>query len=148
VSAQRASVPLVGDASMREFGNWRSIEDAPLEEEVDVFVTDAYGSCYRLRDPCRRTLRGWVSAATGMRLAVTPVMWKPLIRVAASQGKDPLVFAAASLKNALDDIAAHWDRQTGKKVEISYAASNSLIKQIEQGAPADIFFSADLDWMD
>src|SRR6516162_1871250 len=67
---------------------------------------------------------------------------------AASQTKDTLVFAAASLKNALDDIAAQWQRQTGKKVAISYAASNNLIKQIEQGAPADIFFSADLDWMD
>jgi molybdate transport system substrate-binding protein len=67
---------------------------------------------------------------------------------ARAQGKDTLVFAAASLKNALDDIAAQWRRQTGKKIAISYAASNNLIKQIEQGAPADIFFSADTDWMD
>jgi len=58
------------------------------------------------------------------------------------------VFAAASLKNALDDIAGQWQRETGKKVVVSYAASNTLIKQIEQGAPADIFISADLDWMD
>ena len=41
-----------------------------------------------------------------------------------------------------------WQRETGKKVPISYAASNTLAKQIEQGAPADIFISADLDWMD
>jgi molybdate transport system substrate-binding protein len=67
---------------------------------------------------------------------------------AAAQGKEPLIFAAASLKNALDDIAGQWQRTTGKKVTISYAASNTLIKQIEQGAPADIFISADLDWMD
>jgi molybdate transport system substrate-binding protein len=65
-----------------------------------------------------------------------------------AQVKEPLVFAAASLKNALDDVAAQWQRETGKKVVISYAASNTLIKQIEQGAPADIFISADLDWMD
>src|SRR5258708_3677916 len=65
-----------------------------------------------------------------------------------AQVKEPLVFAAASLKNALDDIAAQWQRETGKKVAISYAASNTLIKQIEQGAPADLFISADLDWMD
>jgi molybdate transport system substrate-binding protein len=58
------------------------------------------------------------------------------------------VFAAASLKTALDEIAAQWQRQSGKKVVISYAASNTLIKQIELGAPADIFLSADLDWMD
>ena len=65
-----------------------------------------------------------------------------------AQLKEPLVFAAASLKNALDDIAAQWQRESGKKVVISYAASNTLIKQIEQGAPADMFISADLDWMD
>jgi len=67
---------------------------------------------------------------------------------AAAQARDPLVFAAASLKNALDDVAAQWQRETGKKVRISYAGSNNLIKQIEEGAPADIFFSADVDWMD
>src|SRR6266849_1935628 len=67
---------------------------------------------------------------------------------ASAQVKEPLVFAAASLKNALDEIAAQWQRESGKKVVISYAASNTLIKQIEQGAPADLFISADLDWMD
>jgi molybdate transport system substrate-binding protein len=67
---------------------------------------------------------------------------------APGQSRDTLVFAAASLKNALDEIAAQWQRETGKKVVISYAASNTLIRQIEQGAPADIFISADLDWMD
>src|SRR4051794_23412810 len=65
-----------------------------------------------------------------------------------AQAKDVMVFAAASLKNALDDAAAVWKRETGKKAVISYAASNALAKQIEAGAPADIFFSADLDWMD
>jgi molybdate transport system substrate-binding protein len=67
---------------------------------------------------------------------------------ARAQGRDVLVFAAASLKNALDEIVTQWQRETGKKVVVSYAASNALIKQIEQGAPADIFISADLDWMD
>src|SRR5882672_904456 len=65
-----------------------------------------------------------------------------------AQVKEPLVFAAASLKNALDEVAAQWQKESGKKVKISYAASNTLIKQIEQGAPADMFISADLDWMD
>lgn len=65
-----------------------------------------------------------------------------------AQVKEPLIFAAASLKNALDEVAAQWQREGGKKIVISYAASNTLIKQIEQGAPADIFISADLDWMD
>ena len=59
------------------------------------------------------------------------------------------MFAAASLKNALDEIAADWAKETGKHApRISYAASSALAKQIEQGAPADMFISADLDWMD
>ena len=58
---------------------------------------------------------------------------------AVAQSHDVLVFAAASLKNALDEVAAQWQRESGKRVAISYAASNTLIKQIEQGAPADIF---------
>lgn len=58
------------------------------------------------------------------------------------------VFAAASMKNALDDISAVYTKQTGVKVVASYAASSTLIKQIEQGAPADVFTSADLAWMD
>src|SRR5260370_12394968 len=58
------------------------------------------------------------------------------------------VFAAASMKNALDDIAAAYSAKTGIKIVVSYAASSALAKQIEQGAPADIFLSADTDWMD
>ena len=59
-----------------------------------------------------------------------------------------VVFAAASLKNALDDASAAWSRETGKSARISYAASSALAKQIEAGAPADLFLSADLAWMD
>ena len=58
------------------------------------------------------------------------------------------VFAAASMKNALDDVIAAYGRNTGRKVVVSYAASSALAKQIEQGAPADVFVSADQDWMD
>jgi molybdate transport system substrate-binding protein len=58
------------------------------------------------------------------------------------------VFAAASLKNALDAIASDYLQATGNKVKVSYAASSTLAKQIEAGAPADLFISADLDWMD
>ena len=58
------------------------------------------------------------------------------------------VFAAASLKTALDKVSAAWTAETGNKAVISYAASSALARQIEQGAPAGIFFSADLDWMD
>jgi len=67
---------------------------------------------------------------------------------ARAQGGDVVVFAAASLKNALDAINAQWQKETGKTAKISYAASSALAKQIEQGAPAQMFISADLDWMD
>lgn len=66
-----------------------------------------------------------------------------------AQSKELVIFAAASLKNALDETAAGWARLSGKPAaKISYSASNALAKQLEQGAPADIFMSADLDWMD
>ncbi|ODT13831.1 MAG: molybdate ABC transporter substrate-binding protein [Kaistia sp. SCN 65-12] len=67
---------------------------------------------------------------------------------ATAQAADVTVFAAASLKNALDSAAAAYKEKTGKALTISYAGSSQLAKQIEAGAPADIFFSADLDWMD
>ena len=73
--------------------------------------------------------------------------WVGLVH-AAAQDKTLTVFAAASMKNALDDIDAAYTAKTGVKVTVSYAASSALAKQIEQGAPADVFISADTDWMD
>jgi molybdate transport system substrate-binding protein len=67
---------------------------------------------------------------------------------ALAQDKTLTVFAAASMKNALDDIDTAYTAKTGVKIVASYAASSALAKQIEQGAPADIFASADTDWMD
>ena len=67
---------------------------------------------------------------------------------AKAQDDATLVFAAASLKNALDAAVEDYSKTTGKTVTVSYAASSALAKQIEEGAPADIFFSADLAWMD
>src|SRR6476619_5376287 len=64
-----------------------------------------------------------------------------------AQDNSLTVFAAASMKNALDDIDAAYTAKTGVKIVASYAASSALAKQIEQGAPADIFVSADTDWM-
>jgi molybdate transport system substrate-binding protein len=57
------------------------------------------------------------------------------------------VFAAASMKNALDDVNAAFAKRTMLKPVASYAATSALMRQIEQGAPADIFASADLTWM-
>ncbi|HLX80222.1 MAG TPA: molybdate ABC transporter substrate-binding protein [Burkholderiales bacterium] len=58
--------------------------------------------------------------------------------------QSPVVFAAASLRNALDEVAA----LSPSKPVISYGASSALARQIESGAPAQVFISADLDWMD
>ena len=69
------------------------------------------------------------------------------LQSAAAQTPPLVVFAAASMKNALDDVDAAFTKQTGIKVVASYAASSALMKQIEQGAPADVFISADVDWM-
>jgi len=85
------------------------------------------------------------SVGAGLLLVV---LAGPATHGAAAQGRDLLVFAAASLKNALDDVNAEYQRQTGRKVVVSYAASPTLAKQIELAAPADVFISADLDWMD
>jgi len=77
-------------------------------------------------------------------LALAVVLLTPVI----ARADGVLVFAAASLKTALDQVATDWRDATGKSVIISYAGSSSLARQIEQGAPADIFISASVDWMD
>ena len=83
--------------------------------------------------------RSWLGLAVA--LAFAPGM--------AHAQNNVVIFAAASLKNALDEIATTWSKDTGKPApRISYAASSALAKQMEQGAPADMFISADLDWMD
>ncbi|HBK46614.1 MAG TPA: molybdate ABC transporter substrate-binding protein [Xanthomonadaceae bacterium] len=66
-----------------------------------------------------------------------------------AHAQSPLtVFAAASLKESMDEAAAAYQQATGTPVRVSYAASSTLARQIEQGAPADVFMSADLEWMD
>jgi molybdate transport system substrate-binding protein len=86
-----------------------------------------------------RSLRAVLAAAVVACAALAPA-------VAAAEAVT--VFATASLKNALDDVAAAWEEATGNEATIAYAASSALAKQIEEGAPADIFISASEDWMD
>lgn len=69
-------------------------------------------------------------------------------RPAAQDASSVLVFAAASLKGALDEVGALVQQRAGVAMKASYAATSLLAKQIEEGAPADIFFSADEQWMD
>jgi molybdate transport system substrate-binding protein len=61
---------------------------------------------------------------------------------------DATVFAAASLKDALDELASAYRKRVSGRIIVSYAASSALAQQIAQGAPADIFISADLEWME
>lgn len=77
-------------------------------------------------------------------LAFALALAAPLLAAAA----DLTVLAAASLKGPLDEIAATFERASGHKVRISFAASSALARQVEAGAPAGVFISADLDWMD
>jgi molybdate transport system substrate-binding protein len=66
----------------------------------------------------------------------------------AARAGDVTVFAAASLREALDEVAADYTQMSGDTITISYAGSSALARQIERGAPADLFISASADWMD
>jgi molybdate transport system substrate-binding protein len=93
-------------------------------------------------------MKGFIVAARDLMMAAVVALTGSWGTPAHAQGRDLLVFGAASLKNALDDADAQYQRDAGHKIVVSYGASSALAKQIEGGAPADIFISADLDWMD
>lgn len=78
---------------------------------------------------------------------VLGIMFGGVFQAAAQDQGEVIVFAASSLRNALDDAGAAWSQAEGKTVTFSYAGSSALARQIEEGAPADVFISADLDWM-
>lgn len=80
------------------------------------------------------------------KLALASVLAAMIATPALSE--EVVVFAAASLKTALDAVAADFQAATGNTVTISYAGSNQLAKQTIEGAPADIFISAAVNWMD
>src|SRR5262249_25341125 len=110
------------------------------------------------RDGCALLRAQWiwrpvVLQRNGFVAALTAAFCLVALPLAAhAQGKPPeksiLVFAAASLKNALDAVDAAFAKQSGIDVVASYDASSALMKQIEQGAPAEIFISADRQWVD
>jgi molybdate transport system substrate-binding protein len=95
----------------------------------------------------QQTRRSWIALGQAILFILASGSFA-VISSAHAENRQLLVFAAASLRNALDETNAIWARETGRKALISYAASNALVKQIEAGAPADVFLSADLDWMD
>ncbi len=86
---------------------------------------------------------------TSIRISLVLIALSGALAATPTRAQDTVgVFAAASLKNVLDDLNAAFTRNSGLKVAPSYAASSALARQIEQGAPADIFVSADIPWMD
>ena len=87
------------------------------------------------------------SVVAGIAMAVLTAMPLPGARAQAPAG-EVTVFAAASLQDALQAAARRYAEQTGRSVKFSFAASSVLARQIEQGAPAAIFASADERWMD
>jgi molybdate transport system substrate-binding protein len=93
-----------------------------------------FGGKYRLESTMTR------------RLALAAVLAATLATPALAE--EVVVFAAASLKTALDAVAAGFEADTGNTVTISYAGSNALARQIIEGAPADIYISAAANWMD
>ena len=92
----------------------------------------------------RRTL---VTAVSATLLAMTAIL-SGCGNPAGEQDREIIIFAAASMKSALDEAVESWEKESGKDVTISYAGSSTLAKQLEQGAPADMFISANLEWMD
>jgi len=84
----------------------------------------------------RRRLTGWL-------VALLAVLYGGMIAA-----QEVTVFAAASLQNALEDIGRIYQSRHGQAVKFSFASSSALARQIEQGAPAAVFASADEQWMD
>jgi len=78
-------------------------------------------------------------------LALSSTVWNS---PASAQGQKLIIFAAASLKDALDEVNVAYQHENSQETATSYAASSTLAKQIEAAAPADVFISADVDWMD
>ncbi len=85
--------------------------------------------------------RRLAAALAGLALLAMPLAALPA-------AADTIVFAAASLKESLGAAVKAYEAKTGEKVAVIYAGSSQLARQIEAGAPADLFISADLDWMD
>ncbi|MFI5321587.1 MAG: molybdate ABC transporter substrate-binding protein, partial [Myxococcota bacterium] len=83
--------------------------------------------------------------ASAAPLALAAALLAPPAR---AEQPELLVFAASSLTNALEEIGPLYTKETGQPVKFSFAASSALARQLEAGARADAFLSADLEWMD
>jgi molybdate transport system substrate-binding protein len=90
--------------------------------------------------PARRRARPWRFA----RVAALPL----LLLALAAHADTVTVFAAASLRESLDEVSRAFERASGHAVRVSYGASSALARQVEAGAPAQLFIAADTDWAD
>lgn len=90
-----------------------------------------------------KVLRRWAAA-----LPLLLLLLLPPVQAGDSASGIVLVHAAASLSNVMQQLGASYQQQSGQQVQFSFAASSTLARQIEAGAPADVFISADGDWMD
>jgi molybdate transport system substrate-binding protein len=133
----RAGDILIDRKSSREYRNGAS--DGCLDPPNACLARGNRGSQSCMERPMNRLAGLLVAFAVSLAAVPAP---------AAAQDKSLTVFAAASMKNALDEIDAAYTAKSGVRITVSYAASAALAKQIEQGAPADVFISADTDWMD
>ncbi len=104
---------------------------------LPVFYVDAI--CF-----VKHIERGPMSTALSRILATVISFCAPV----ALHADEVTVFAAASMTNALSEIEAAFEADTGHDLAISLAGSSALARQIQQGAPADVFISANPDWMD
>ena len=100
------------------------------------------------RQPLRSMAAACIVLAAAIGLVACNERATPTGTGDASDATPLVVFAAASLKESMDAAADAWRAETGRSVQVAYAASSALARQVEQGAPADVFVSADTEWID
>jgi molybdate transport system substrate-binding protein len=96
----------------------------------------------------KRPDRAWVSSCLSIVAVSLIVLWPCHAAERTGEGPSIVVFAAASLTDALQELGGDFTKSAGIAVKFSFAASSALARQIESGAPADVFVSADTEWMD
>lgn len=133
----RAGDILIDRKSSRKYRNGAS--DGRLNPTNACLARGNRGSQSCMERPMNRLAGLFLAFAVSLAAIPSPT---------AAQDKSLTIFAAASMKNALDEIDAAYTAKSGVKITVSYGPSSGLAKQIEQGAPADVFISADTDWMD
>jgi molybdate transport system substrate-binding protein len=124
-----------------------------VQEEQSTACLDFDASIYLVRyigySEERKMFAGLrVSKQVKAIAAMAMIVLAPMSAHRAFAADSLTIFAAASLKETLGQIADDWTKDTGKPIKVSFAASSALAKQIDEGAPADVFISADLNWMD